>query len=77
MEYAENPYRSPLGCLAAQADVDERTSFIVKTYLHLAGAIGLFVILEAVLLGLPGVKETALSLMFHCVIVGTVDMKSF
>jgi FtsH-binding integral membrane protein len=65
MEYAENPYRSPLGTLAAQADVDERTSFIVKTYLHLAGAIGLFVILEAVLLGLPGVKEASLSLMFR------------
>jgi FtsH-binding integral membrane protein len=65
MNYAENPYQSPLGCLAAQADADERTTFITKTYLHLAGAIALFVILEAVLLGLPGVKELALSLMFR------------
>ena len=56
MNYAENPYQSPLGTLAAQADVDERTSFITKTYLHLAGAIGLFVILEAVLLHLPFTK---------------------
>ena len=32
MSYAENPYQSPLGCLAAQADTDERTSFITKTY---------------------------------------------
>jgi len=65
MNYAENPYQSPLGCLAAQADVDERTDFITKTYLHLAGAIGLFVVLEAVLLRLPGVQELALSLMFR------------
>ncbi len=63
MNYAENYYQSPLGTLAAQADVDERTRFIVKTYLHLAGAVGLFVILEAVLLRLPGVRELALSLM--------------
>jgi FtsH-binding integral membrane protein len=53
MNYAENPYQSPLGCLAAQAQADERTTFITKTYLHLAGAIGLFVILEAILLHLP------------------------
>jgi FtsH-binding integral membrane protein len=65
MNYAENPYQSPLGCLAVQADADERSAFITKTYLHLAGAIGLFVILEAVLMGLPGVKELALSMMFR------------
>jgi FtsH-binding integral membrane protein len=44
-----------LGTFAAQAAVDERSDFITKTYLHLAGAIGLFVILEAVLLALPGI----------------------
>ncbi len=55
MSYAENPYRSPLGTFAAQAAADERSDFITKTYLHLAGAIGLFVILEAVLLNLPGI----------------------
>jgi FtsH-binding integral membrane protein len=53
MNYDENPYQSPLGTLAAQAEADERTDFITKTYLHLAGAIGLFVILEAILLHLP------------------------
>jgi FtsH-binding integral membrane protein len=49
MSYADNPYRSPLGVLAAQADADERSTFITQTYLHLAGAIGLFVALEAIL----------------------------
>jgi FtsH-binding integral membrane protein len=57
MSYVDNPRLSPLGVLAAQADLDERTDFITKTYLHLAGAIGLFVILEAVLLSLPGIEN--------------------
>jgi FtsH-binding integral membrane protein len=35
------------------AAADERASFITRTYLHLAGAISLFVILEAVLLNSP------------------------
>lgn len=52
MSSAQTPYRSPMGVFAAQAAADERTDFITKTYLHLAGAIGLFVILEAVLLPL-------------------------
>jgi hypothetical protein len=56
MNYADN-YQPPLGAFAAQAAVDERSDFITKTYLHLAGAIGLFVILEAVLLSLPGVQN--------------------
>ncbi len=50
MSYAENPYRSPLGVFAAEAAADERSAFITKTYAHLAGAIGLFVALEALLL---------------------------
>lgn len=53
MSYAENPYRSPMGDFAALATADERVGFITKTYLHLAGAITLFVILEAVLLNSP------------------------
>ncbi len=77
MTYAENPYQSPLGCLAAQADVDERTSFITKTYLHLAGAIGLFVILETVLLHLPGVPQLAMSLMFSSQISWMVTLGLF
>jgi len=65
MDYNENSYQSPLGTLAVQAQADERSSFIVKTYLHLAGAIGLFVILEAIMLLQPGVRDLAMSLMFR------------
>ncbi len=57
MSYADNPYQSPLGTLAAQAAADERSDFITKTYLHLAGAVGLFAVLEAVLLTLPGIEN--------------------
>jgi hypothetical protein len=57
MIYGENPYPSPMGMFAAQAAADERADFITKTYLHLAGAIGLFVILEALLLPLPGTAQ--------------------
>jgi FtsH-binding integral membrane protein len=56
MSYADNPYRSPMDAFAISAAEDERAGFITKTYLHLAGAIGLFVVLEAVLLNLPGVE---------------------
>jgi len=55
MSYADNPYQSPLSTFAANAAADERSDFITKTYLHLAGAIGLFVILEAALLAIPGI----------------------
>ncbi len=58
MTYADNPYRSPMGAIAAQATADERSDFITKTYLHLAGAVGLFVILEAVLLSIPGIDQS-------------------
>jgi FtsH-binding integral membrane protein len=37
------------GTMAAQASVDERTSFIRKTYAHLGGAVLLFAALEALL----------------------------
>lgn len=57
MSYADNSFRSPLGTFAAQAAADERSDFITKTYLHLAGAIGLFVVLEAALLSLPGIDR--------------------
>ncbi len=63
MSYADNPYQSPLGAFTAQAAADERSDFITKTYLHLAGAIGLFVILEAILLAMPGV-EGLVQMMF-------------
>jgi hypothetical protein len=53
MSYAENPYQAPRGLTAADAGVNERADFITKTYAHLIGAVGLFVVLEAVLLNLP------------------------
>jgi FtsH-binding integral membrane protein len=50
MSYSENPYASPLGAYAAVAEADERANFITKTYLHLTGAIALFVALETLIL---------------------------
>jgi FtsH-binding integral membrane protein len=57
VNYSEDQYQTPMGGMfAAQASADERSSFIAKTYLHLAGAVGLFVVLEAALLQLPGIE---------------------
>lgn len=57
MSYADNPYASPRHTFAAQAAVDERADFIAKTYIHLAGAIAAFVVLEGILLNLPGIEN--------------------
>jgi len=57
MSSAGNPYQSPTAIFAAQAAADERADFITKTYLHLAGAIGVFIVLEAVLLNMPGIEN--------------------
>ena len=51
-----NPYASPYS--VAQSPENVRTTFYQKTYLHLAGAIGAFVILEALLLSIPGIEKT-------------------
>jgi FtsH-binding integral membrane protein len=65
MNYSEDNYQTPMGGMfAAQAAADQRSDFITKTYLHLAGAVGLFVILEAVLLQLPGI-EGLVQMMFR------------
>jgi FtsH-binding integral membrane protein len=64
MNFDETPYQATLGSLAVQAQADERADFITKTYLHLAGAIGLFVILEAVYLNLLDM-ESITRMMFH------------
>lgn len=48
----ENPFVT-----AADADVESRQAFIRRTYLHLAAAILSFVVLEAVLLTLPGIER--------------------
>ncbi len=55
MSYADNPYASPGTTFAAHAAADERADFIAKTYIHLAGAITAFIVLEAILLNLPGI----------------------
>jgi FtsH-binding integral membrane protein len=48
----QNPYQSPYNGLAipaALAEEDARTTFIRRTYLHLAGAIALFIGIEAII----------------------------
>jgi FtsH-binding integral membrane protein len=64
MQQSENPYAPAnfLSLTAAQASENERAAFITKTYLHLAGAIVTFVLLEAVLLSLP-ITEQMIGLM--------------
>lgn len=54
MSNASNPY-STWGTIAADADTNERAQFIRQTYLHLGGAVLVFVALEAFLLSLPGI----------------------
>ncbi len=56
MSYAKS-YPPTMDVFAAQAAADERSAFIAKTYLHLAGAIGLFVMLVTILLSLPGIEN--------------------
>lgn len=63
MSYAENPYQSPMFSIAAHASVDERTDFIRKTYLHLAGAVLAFAGIEAVLLNVPGLSENLMRVL--------------
>lgn len=53
----ENPYASPY-TVAAQP-VNVRAEFIKKTYLHLAGAIGVFALLEAIFLQIPAMRALA------------------
>ncbi len=62
MSFADNQYRSPLGSIAAMAHADDRAAFITKTYVHLAGAIALFVVLEAALLG-SGIMQGLMPMM--------------
>ena len=72
MSYGSNPYQSPLETYAAMAATDERSSFIVKTYFHLAGAIAAFIGLEAILLNSPlaeTLTETMLGARYGWVVV--------
>jgi FtsH-binding integral membrane protein len=52
-----NPY------VVAQAPVDQRSLFIRKTYAHLAGAIGVFVLLEWMLMRIPSIENTVFGLL--------------
>ena len=63
MSYAQNPYESPRYTFASQATVNERADFIAKTYAHLAGAIGLFILLEVILLSLPGIENLVFTMV--------------
>jgi len=63
MSYADNPYQRSFDMFAAQAAADERSSFLTKTYLHLAGAIGAFAALEALWLSLPGTANLVQMMM--------------
>lgn len=72
MNQAENPYASVHPMFAADAAADERANFITKTYIHLAGAIGVFVLLEAVLLNLsitPRLVQTMIGGQYSWLIV--------
>ncbi|MGE9268594.1 MAG: Bax inhibitor-1/YccA family protein [Verrucomicrobiales bacterium] len=47
----------------AQASENERTAFFKRTYLHLGGAVAVFVLLEALLFSIPGIERTVFSLL--------------
>ena len=53
----QNPY------VVAMATVDERATFIRRTYAHLAGAIGAFAIIIAMLMSIPGIEDTVFGLL--------------
>lgn len=56
-------YSTTFGNSAASAAPEERASFIRKTYLHLAAAIGAFILLEAYLFN-SGIADTIAKTMF-------------
>ena len=65
----ENPYQSPANPWAqpaALAETDARVTFIRRTYLHLAGAIALFVAFEAAVFSLvpEATLDQAMGLLF-------------
>jgi FtsH-binding integral membrane protein len=63
MSHGTDVYQTHEFTMADQASVDERASFIVKTYLHLFGAIVAFVAIEAVLLQLPIAERMTMRLI--------------
>ncbi len=65
MSYADNPYRSSMQSYADMAVAGERSDFIAKTYAHLVGAVGLFVILEMVWFRIPGIEDLVATMLFN------------
>ena len=63
MSFAQEPTLPGAVTFAAQADADARADFLGKTYIHLAGAIGAFVVLEAILLQIPGIGNVAMTML--------------
>ncbi len=63
MSQAENPYASFGMGPVAQASVDVRAEFIRRTYLHLGGAVVLFVLLQAVIFTSGIAENIAMSLI--------------
>jgi hypothetical protein len=59
--------RYEMAPLAIETDRSERAAFIRRTYMHLAGAIGVFVALEAIIFGLlrPGLDDFMMAYMRH------------
>lgn len=55
-----NPYASPYS--VAQAPESARTEFYQKTYLHLAGAIGAFIVLEAIFFSIPAMRNLGVTM---------------
>ena len=49
--------------IASEASVEARSKFIERTYLHLAGAIAVFVFLSAGLQMIPGIDEMVFNLL--------------
>ncbi len=56
-----NPYASPYS--VAQSPENVRTEFYQKTYLHLAGAIAAFIIIEMALFSIPGIENTVFGML--------------
>ncbi|MGD9126076.1 MAG: Bax inhibitor-1 family protein [Planctomycetia bacterium] len=58
-----NPNQAPQYNTAAYAAADARANFIAKTYLHLAGAIMAFVLLEVIIFNIPGTEGMVQTMM--------------
>lgn len=71
----ESSYANPY-TVAAQS-VDVRAAFIRKTYAHLAGAVVVFALIEALLLSIPGIDNTVFSILATSPYIWLVVMGAF